>query len=195
MSRTTVPGPSSTRTPTSESGPATIRFDSMSVSGGPRMTIVPSRFEIRTLSCNVRLSSSQQAEIAASFGLPTGADTGPGGIVGQQREILPGQQATVEAEVEGVWPLGRLSAEIVASQQSAGDDPPLDVLNQTSVTASVWAVPWTQLLIVVVAVVAFVVWRRRRRHERAKVDQLIADARAEGEREAAAVTASSSEGS
>ncbi len=144
----------------------------------------PGRLEISytvTNTGNVRLSSRQQAEIAGLFGLPTGADTGESGLVGEQAEILPGQSAEVAAEIEGVWPLGRVTTEIVASQQAAGADTPFEVVELVSATAAVWAVPWPQLLVLLLVVGLLLVWRRRRRAQRRKVEQLVAAARAEGE--------------
>lgn len=135
---------------------------------------------------NVRVGSSQQADIAGLFGLPTGADTGPGEVIGEQREILPGQSATVDVVIEGVWPMGRLSTELVSTQDAVGEDPAFTAAILASATATTLAPPWTQAALLVLVIAAVLIWRKRRMVHKARMEKALAEAKEAGAREAAA---------
>jgi len=127
---------------------------------------------------NVRLGSAQTFAADGVLGLSAGAD---GAVLGQQREILPGQEARVSATVEGVWPLGPLTSTVTAAQVVVGDDVVDVPLTVAQAGVTTWAVPWAQIALFVLAV-ALVVWRvRARRRQRAAIER----ARAEGARQAA----------
>ncbi len=121
---------------------------------------------------NVRLGSTQTLGATGLFGVSAGVD---GLVVGEQREVLPGQEARVSAEVPGVWPLGQLTPTVTAQQVVVGDDVVNAPLTGSAAAATVWALPLPQLAVLALAVVA---WRlhARRRHRRA-----LERARAEGE--------------
>lgn len=79
--------------------------------------------------------------------------TGPGGaapveVAAQVPELLPGSVHTQQVEVPGVWPLGRLDAEVTLVPVAVGlvEDPGDTVVG----TAGTWAVPWTALVVVLV---------------------------------------------
>jgi hypothetical protein len=74
--------------------------------------------------------------------------------------LLPGASVTERAVISGVWPQFRLhqtvSVQPVATSGSVGD------LSPVSAGSTLWAVPWTLLVLVLVLVVGLVVWMRRR---------------------------------
>ncbi len=135
---------------------------------------------------NVRLGSIQQFEVSGPYGLPSGG-TGPSGtVIGQQREILPGQSAVVRETIEGVWPVAQVVTDLSAYLEPVGEDELAVPLPDVTAQATVWAVPWAQLAalaVLALLVVALVMWRRHRRRTLAR---RIAAARAAGAREALA---------
>ena len=133
----------------------------------------PGRLEISytvTNTGNVRLSSRQQAEIAGLFGLPTGADTGESGLVGEQAEILPGQSAEVAAEIEAV--AGRVTTGSSPPNRRPGPTPPEVVELVRRPRCGRCRGPSSRSPRGRTAPV----WRRRRRCQRRKVEQLVAAA-------------------
>lgn len=130
---------------------------------------------------NVRLGSAQRLEVLGLLGLDPGVATE---VRGEQRELLPGQSASVSAAVDA-WPLGRLTARVVAEQQVVGDDA-VDVALPTAVAeTSTTAVPWPHALAAAALVLAVVVVLLRRRRQRRRLAQALAAARADGARESA----------
>lgn len=97
-------------------------------------------------------------------------------------ELLPGDTRRFTTELTQQWPIGVLSiplvidASMVPATATAGDLEPLreDMF--------VWAIPWSQLvvLLAVIVLIAAVFWRRRRRT--AQIERLIGAAREEGRR-------------
>lgn len=135
---------------------------------------------------NVRLKSIQQFTALGPFGLPTGAEGPSGTVIAQQREILPGQTAKVEEVLESTWPLGLITTTLRGTQDSVGDDAPLQQLEQESVEATAWAIPWMQLLVLLLLALLVFAVMRLVRSRRAKQAAAIDRAREEGAREAAA---------
>lgn len=136
---------------------------------------------------NVRLGSIQQYEVAGPYGVPSGGEGPSGTVIGQQREILPGQSAVVRETVEGVWPVVQAVTQITAHHEPVGEDEGFQIAYEVaSAEATVWAVPWPQLalLALLALLVVGVVARRRRR--RTALERRIAAARAAGAREALA---------
>ena len=135
---------------------------------------------------NVRLGSIQQWDVFGLFRLPAGG-TGPSGtVIGQQREILPGQSARVSTVIEDVWPLGRLTTELSAFNESVGADQVGRDLPTVREKDVAWAVPWSQLVVLVLLLGAWWALRERRRRRAAAHARAIEEARAQGAREAAA---------
>lgn len=133
---------------------------------------------------NVRLSSIQTFEVLGPFGLSSGA-TGPSGsVVGQQREILPGQTSEVSTTLTGVWPLAQLTTSIRGLQDTVGDDVVGAAMPDLAVQTSTLAIPWPQLAVLVLLVVGIIALVRRRNHHRARLAAALARARAEGARQA-----------
>jgi Bacterial protein of unknown function (DUF916) len=135
---------------------------------------------------NVRLSSIQQFTALGPFGLPTGAEGPSGTVIGKQREILPGQTTKVEQVLETTWPLGLITTTLRGTQDSVGEDAPLRQLDQETVEAVTWAIPWMQLLVLLVLALLVFAFVKLLKGRRAKQAAAIHRAREEGAREAAA---------
>lgn len=131
---------------------------------------------------NVRLGSAQTLAASGLFGISAGVD---GAVLAEQREVLPGQDTRVSTEVAGVWPLGQLRSTVSTQQLVVGEDVVDVPLTGSQATATTWAVPWPQLILLAL-VVGLVAWRQRLRKRRRLA---LERARAEGERQAALATA------
>ncbi|WP_158564044.1 WxL protein peptidoglycan domain-containing protein [Jiangella anatolica] len=130
---------------------------------------------------NVRLTGSQLVDVEGPLGVAL-KSVHPDDLP----ELLPGQKYTVTTEATGVQRLGRLTARVSIDPASLnvpeGSVEPPDV----SAVASVWAVPWPELLVLLVIVVLLVLLRRRSRGRRRRAAEAIAAAEARGRAAAAA---------
>lgn len=133
---------------------------------------------------NVRIGSIQQAAVGGLFGMPTGAEGPSGTVVGQQREILPGQSSTVSTVLDNTWPLGPITTTLRATREAVGDDPSLGLLPQVTAEVTVWAIPWAQIGVLLLAGALIVVLVLILRRRRLRFQHAIARARAEGARTA-----------
>ncbi|WP_107074039.1 DUF916 domain-containing protein [Micromonospora sp. MH33] len=138
---------------------------------------------------NIRLAGRPTVEAAGPFGLNAVAASGTA-----LPEILPGDAVRTTVRLTRVAPLFRLTV-TTAVTPSAVDgqalDPPPDTVSHR---VTVWAVPWSQLLLLILvagAICAFVTVRRRRRRRAAQeLERALAAAREQGRAEAATTTAS-----
>ncbi|MEE6280748.1 hypothetical protein [Georgenia sp. MJ170] len=144
---------------------------------------------------NVRLGSVQSATVEGLFG----ASAVGNAVLGEQREVLPRQEARMSAEIPGVWPLGLLDTAVYAEQSVVGEDVVDAALSSTRAGTTVWAVPWLHLALIVV-LAGLVGWRLRLRKRRARavdaaVAAAVARAREEDEHDVrATVTSGASDG-
>lgn len=127
-----------------------------------------------TNSGNVRL----RAEATAN-GQAVAGDGGDG-----PTELLPGDVRTQHIRVPRVWPIGVVTVPVTVTQSVVLPDGTEQALEPVVQSVTVWAIPWPQLIAAVglALIVMALVWRRRRTSRR--VDDLIAQARDEGRREA-----------
>jgi hypothetical protein len=129
---------------------------------------------------NVRLGAEQTLAVTGIAGL----SAAEAGVVGRQREVLPGQGARESVSVTA-WPLGPLDARLVSGHAAVGDDDVPGPVAASSSVVRVWAVPWSQLALGLALALlgrALVLARRRRRRG---LDSALAAARAAGARDAA----------
>ena len=133
---------------------------------------------------NVRLGSIQQYEIFGLFRLPAGGVGPSGTVIGQQREILPGQSARVSVVLEDVWPLGRVTTQLSAYNEAVGVDQIGAELPSVRASDVTWAVPWPQLAVLLLLVAIWWALRTRRRRREAAYARALEEARAEGARAA-----------
>jgi hypothetical protein len=105
---------------------------------------------------NVILSASQAASVSGWIG-GGGQAKGLAAIP----ELLPGASVTVTAKVNGVYPGIRLTAHV--SLQPKGQLGAFDPgIVKSSASVSLWAVPWTVVVIVLIVVfgLGYLAWRR-----------------------------------
>ena len=109
---------------------------------------------------NVRLGGAQKVTIAGLVGGAAVADSLP-----DVPMLLPNSEATVTVPVEGVRPLGPVTAtvEIVPLGVAGDANPPSEVASSSVV---IWAVPWLLLALILVVVFAVLAWLRLRRSSR-----------------------------
>ncbi|WP_137844768.1 hypothetical protein [Microbacterium sp. 2FI] len=126
---------------------------------------------------NVRLEVATGTE----WGGAAIADDGEGAA---PTELLPGDRRTAQLRVPDVWPLGLIALPLVVEQSIVMPDGTLLRMDAVEQTVWIWAIPWPQLVCVVaLGLVALgLLWGRRRRA--AELERLVADARAQGRREA-----------
>jgi len=104
---------------------------------------------------NIRLSGRQEVRVTGPFGTELGRVVLP-----DLPELLPGAAIEQRTSVSGISPLGRLTGEVTVT--------PVDLDGEvepepTTASASTWAVPWIQLLVLgLVAALAVRAIRRRR---------------------------------
>jgi energy-converting hydrogenase Eha subunit B len=91
-------------------------------------------------------------------------------------ELLPGGSRTVDTRVGGVWSLGRVTTTVTATPGAQGEP--------GTATVTVWALPWPQLLLALLLAAAVILLRTVVRHRHRKLTRLLAQARAQGRREA-----------
>ncbi len=96
-------------------------------------------------------------------------------------ELFPGDAHEVAARVGEVWPLGFTTVEVRLVGSAEGAEPVT-----ISERVLVWTVPWVELAAIAAAAAAAMLWLRHRRRRERRLAALLAEARAEGAREAAA---------
>ncbi|GAA2011278.1 WxL protein peptidoglycan domain-containing protein [Microbacterium ulmi] len=138
---------------------------------------------------NARLAAGAAVTLSGPFGLfPATAQE-----LAAIPELLPGDTWTIEVAVPGVVPAFLLTADVAATPEvvavaSADGLPALDAVHAA---ATVWAVPWTLLVLVVLIAAGMTAWlrarRRRRRGEAARIEAAVAAALNDRERTDAAV--------
>ncbi|MFF2371495.1 hypothetical protein [Agromyces sp. NPDC058110] len=127
---------------------------------------------------NVRLSAEPTVEVGGRTITPDGAEAGV------PIELFPGDRRAVRFTVPAVWPIGPVTVRSVAEATTIEPDGSTNPIAPVQRTTSVWALPLPQLVVLValaLIVVGFVAGRRRQAH---RVERLVADALAQGRREA-----------
>jgi len=109
-------------------------------------------------------------------------------------ELLPGDRQRVTVVLGEVWPIGLVSADIIATPSVIASDGSDSVaIDSVTERVGVWVMPWPQLIVLLglaLIVTAIVAGRLRSRR---RVAALVAAARAEGE-DAARVARSEADG-
>lgn len=135
---------------------------------------------------NVRLGGTETVSVTGPFGV-TLATVHPPSL----EEVLPGDSVRVTARLSGIFPAGPLTVHVVsAPSEEPGSVHVTVALVGGSRTASMWATPWPQLVLLIVLVaLGLGIWRfvRARRRSRNAALQAAVE---RGRREAAAQLAS-----
>lgn len=131
---------------------------------------------------NTRLAPGQKVRVAGPWG--AGAQDAPRV---ELPEMLPGTSVTQTVTVDGVWPLGRVGADVTVTAEvvtaiGAADAAPLPVAPATG-TASTFALPWSALALLVLVAGGVVLQRRNARRRRAADERKVAEAVAEALKE------------
>jgi len=123
---------------------------------------------------NARLAAHQSVHLAGPLGL-----FGRTVVVADLPELLPGNSIMQTVTVAGVWPATRTSADLQLQPVASGDQPAANVPLATA-SATYWAWPWGQLIVLVVVaalITGYVLLRRRRRRAtNAAIDRAVHDA-------------------
>lgn len=126
---------------------------------------------------NVRLGAEADTTVAGPLGLAAASATS------QQREILPGTGGVV-IETMAVWPLFFAWGDVDAQPLTVGEDEIDGPLPAAATSFGVWAVPWSQLLLIALlaGAVALFLRTRKRSQQRiqARIDAAVAAATAAG---------------
>lgn len=105
---------------------------------------------------NIRLTSIANLKVSGLFGI--GETSLPERVI---PELLPGSSIQIAETVQGLRPLGRLTADLVVES-------PNDAV-RTSSSVSVWAMPWLLVIAIGLLVAALIVWAIRRRRRRRRI--------------------------
>ncbi|WP_116948088.1 hypothetical protein [Jiangella endophytica] len=103
---------------------------------------------------------------------------------GEPRELLPGGRIEQTVRVPGVWPLGPVRADLTVEPRVRDGSSVLVPPAVVALSATAWALPLAQLLLVLLVVLLVLVLRRLSRQRRDRLRRLLDQARAEGAAEA-----------
>ncbi|GGM21381.1 hypothetical protein ACFFX1_00490 [Dactylosporangium sucinum] len=126
---------------------------------------------------NVRAAADTRVTTAHLFGRRTWTDPSSARV----REVFPGGTREFSTRLTGRWPLGRISTTVTVSASADG----ATAAAPAEVTVTGWALPIPQLLLVLALVLPALAARTWLRRRRARLERLLARARAEGRAEAA----------
>jgi hypothetical protein len=130
---------------------------------------------------NIRLTGSQVVSVTGPFGVASKLQ------LPNLPTILPGDSVRLTAQPRGLLPVGPMTAHVRVGPANPTGAPPLTIpVSYVTGTASLFAVPWTLLLLVILVVGGgYGAWRARRWQKRrvtAKLDAVADKARRETER-------------
>jgi hypothetical protein len=130
---------------------------------------------------NVRLTGSQVVSVTGPFGAASKVQ------LTNLPTVLPGDSVRITARPHGLFPVGPMTAHVRVGPANPAGAPPLAIpVSYATGTATLFAVPWTLLLLVVLVVAAgYGAWRARgwqRRRMRAKLAAVADKARRDTER-------------
>lgn len=129
---------------------------------------------------NTALSALQAVAVSGPFGVLR-ADAGE---VDAPPPLLPGERWTVSVPVAGVWPTLRLGADVTVTPTLTDASGSTSSLTPVTATASTWAVPRAQVVIVLLVAGAWVLLPRlvrRRRRVREAAEELRVQERVDAE--------------
>jgi hypothetical protein len=130
---------------------------------------------------NIRLTGSQTVSVTGPFGISSKLK------LNNLPTVLPGDSIRFTAQLRGVFPAGPMTAHVRLGPANPAGAPPLTIpVSYVTGAASLFAVPWTLLLLVILLVGggygALRARRWQQRRTRAKLDAVADKARRETER-------------
>jgi hypothetical protein len=134
---------------------------------------------------NLRVGADQSVSAAGPFGM--GETTVDRGIEGVE-ELIPGTSRTTSLTIAGIWPLGPVTTEVVVTPvpvpvdeaSAAAPSVPAADLEPVTVRVTTWAIPWVHLLLLAAIALVVLGLRDNRKRRKARLEALLAKARAEG---------------
>lgn len=166
------------------SGDVTPAFEVIEVEPGYQPSWNPLRPGAARVEVLVRNTGRTRLAITVNATLAGRTESAPNPAGGTEHELLPGDSRTMVVQLPGVWPTLLVSGEV---EVTAGSPATVKAVGQPLVTAtrpiSLWALPWSQLLVFVgILLLAFAGVHGRRRSRRRLAD-LLAEAREQGRQE------------
>jgi hypothetical protein len=107
---------------------------------------------------NVRLHAHQSVRVSGPLSILGHTET-----LTDLPEILPGSSLTRTVTVSDVWPATHLTATVRLRPVASTGDTPTRFAAITG-AGTIWAWPWTQLIVLAAAVLGYLLLRRRRAH-------------------------------
>jgi hypothetical protein len=98
-------------------------------------------------------------------------------------QTLPGGSRQVDVRVDGVWALGRLRTTVDVTPTVLDGDTSGAEIRPTSTTATVWTLPWPQLILAAILAAALLIARTAVRRRRRRLATMLARAREQGREE------------
>ncbi|ANJ27793.1 hypothetical protein [Agromyces aureus] len=132
------------------------------------------------------VTNNGNARLAVEAAVSASGANGTAPVLTEPTELYPGDEREFSARVSQVWPLGFSVVTVdvdgqVSRSEVSGEEP-----TSSRIEIVVWAMPWSQLLVIVaLALFLFAILRGRRRR-RTELERLLDEARLAGAREAAA---------
>jgi hypothetical protein len=163
----------------------------------PKLEIVDARADYRMawgllepgrLAVAFTLVNSGNTRLTVRGSLDVGGPSAKWPAEGEVIGLMPGESREVAVNVRRVWPLFRVTADIVAEptvELSAGGDKPPEAASATA-KASAWALPVPHMIVLAVIALAVMAALRARRATQRKLREAVAAAAAQGRAEALA---------
>ncbi|MFG6443735.1 LPXTG cell wall anchor domain-containing protein [Microbacterium sp. P07] len=124
---------------------------------------------------NTRLRAAPLAVVSGPFGLAASERAGE-----EIADIAPGETRAGTLRVASVWPLAWYDVRVEATPVAVSDDVAVAEAVPVAASATLIALPWSQLAFLAIAALLVAWYLRQRRRDRRKTAELIAAARAEG---------------
>ena len=98
--------------------------------------------------------------------------------------LSPGDTHTFSANVNDIWPLVRASGKLTITPAAAAFDGSSPEVDATVVDLGVWAIPWSQLIVLIGVILILVAIFSGRKRSKRKMDAMLEEARKAGQKEA-----------
>jgi hypothetical protein len=111
---------------------------------------------------NIRLQSHPSVTVKSALFGATLAQVKPADLA----EILPGQEVTYRAHLDGVYPAGPLTVTVALQPYADPEQPVGQAIPSFSGSATIWAIPWLLLVVIVLilgGLAYLALWMVRRR--------------------------------
>jgi len=145
----------------------------------------PNPFQAGGLTVTFDVQNTGNARMSAEGTLSIAGQQVPFPAEGERSQVLlPGESRSFTVTVDDVWPLFLLGGDLTVAPTAASLDGDALVVEPSTTSLTVWAMPWPQLLVLagIVLIVLALLWNRLR--SRRRMDDLISKAVERGREEA-----------